>query len=333
MAEKRASIRDVASKAGLSPSLVSRILNRRPTAKSIPESTRKWVDECAAALKYTPNINAKRLFSRRSNVIALVLPSFENRLECIFYNHHLAEFFAGLEPALAAVHYRLMLIFNDTNFVAEKEYLSLFRSHAVDGMLVWGACDGENYWSELADEHVPLLFLTSHTVPGCEFNYVDHDYRTAGRLAAGELLRQGCRRLGWIGGTAGHAVTREMEEGIRCELEAAGGELIPEYGNYQPEQAVACALRLLQVRPAIDGLLISNARPAQALLMRLRAAGIEAPPIAACDSCPPDVEENLLPRVIMDDRTLAVRGVEALVRMIEDNTYRIAWHCPVRLIS
>ena len=64
-------IRDVAKKAGVAPSTVSRVVANSP---SISEKTKKKVRQVMDELNYYPNVNAQGLASSRSKTFGLILP-------------------------------------------------------------------------------------------------------------------------------------------------------------------------------------------------------------------------------------------------------------------
>ncbi len=109
MEKKRCNIRDLAKAAGLSAGTVSRILNNRPGDMKIPETTRARVVELARKMEYVPNIHAQRLFSKRSGVIGLIIPSAERNGSPVFGCTHLSHVLAGMERELDATFRRLEL--------------------------------------------------------------------------------------------------------------------------------------------------------------------------------------------------------------------------------
>ena len=72
----RATIRDVAKKAGYSISTVSLVLNNKNV--SIPQSTRDKVLAAVKALDYRPNQLAVSMVTKKTNVIGLIIPDNSN---------------------------------------------------------------------------------------------------------------------------------------------------------------------------------------------------------------------------------------------------------------
>ena len=74
--KKKITIKDIAREAGISPAAVSLILNDRPCR--ISEEKRQLVREIARRENYVVNQAAKSLATRKSHMLALILPDIEN---------------------------------------------------------------------------------------------------------------------------------------------------------------------------------------------------------------------------------------------------------------
>ena len=69
-------LKDVAKKANVSPSTVSRVMSN---SKDISENTRKKVTKIMDELGYVPNITARKLVTNQSNTIGLVLRQSQSK--------------------------------------------------------------------------------------------------------------------------------------------------------------------------------------------------------------------------------------------------------------
>lgn len=76
------SIKDVAKKAGVSPSTVNLVLNNHP---KIPEDTKKKVLKAVAELGYVPHYSARSLSSRQTRTIAVVVPQISHIFSIPFF--------------------------------------------------------------------------------------------------------------------------------------------------------------------------------------------------------------------------------------------------------
>ena len=107
---RHSNIREVATAAGVSTGAVSSVLNNRLGHVRIAEKTRQHILDTARRLKYAPNVNAKRLFNKRSGVIALVVPSYEKMGQHIFEDDHVVRMLSGLERGLAVVRHEVCTV-------------------------------------------------------------------------------------------------------------------------------------------------------------------------------------------------------------------------------
>ena len=222
MKRSTCSIRDLAEYVNVSPSTVSRVLNNKKSNVSITEATRRKIMKAAKKLNYTPNIHAKRLFGDKTNIIGLLVPSYERLGMHIFEDNHLVRIISGLEKSLRVNKYNLLLLFNDKDFVPQKRYLQLFREKQIDGLLVWGALEDDDYWDELRDSGFPYLFLVNAPREREKFNHIVVDPYKATCKITDILLDKGHRKIAWIRGRDDIALTRCQARAIDDTLKRAG---------------------------------------------------------------------------------------------------------------
>ncbi len=328
------SIRDVANHVGVSPGTVSRVLNNRMGKLHVSDKTREAILSGARELNYVPNIHAKRLFSRRSDVVALVLPTVENLGRSIFRDNHLIEYFSGLQTALAETGYRLLMVFNDQKFVEDKDYLSLFRERSIDAMLVWGACEGETFWEEAINEHYPVMFLTSPSFARDKCNFWFHDYVQAGELAAQYLCGKGHRHIGLVGGFRNHGVIRDLENGIGSVIAKYSGVTIERiYGSYSACDKIMMR-EFLELQPEITAVMAVNVQLAEAFDAQLKASGIKRKiEIVVCDCSVESLEKSIYPHVRVNDYELGRKSLEKILKLVDGEQEKVQDLCSVELIT
>ncbi|KKB93182.1 MULTISPECIES: LacI family DNA-binding transcriptional regulator [Bacillus] len=117
-------IKDIAEKAGVSVTTVSRVINNHPY---VSEDKRKRVFEAMESLEYTRNIHAVHLSKGFSNMIGVVLPTVNLP--------YFAELIAGIADAAAESGVHLSLF--QTNYEVQKEIfaLSQLKQRQVDGLI------------------------------------------------------------------------------------------------------------------------------------------------------------------------------------------------------
>jgi LacI family transcriptional regulator len=288
---KPCSIREVARRAGVASSTVSRVLNNRMGALRVAASTREKIIATARQLNYTPNVNALRLFSKRVGVIGLVAPSFRRTGTHILEDRHLTWIISGLEGLMNERRHNLLLLFNDDDFIREKRYLNLFRERNVDGLLIWGAREHEAFWGELAEAGWPHLFLTSLPADSETVNFLASDYEQAGYVTVRHLLAKGHRQLAWLGGLPDTSPNRLLESGFARALAEQGMAMdavaTTRRVEYSKREGMAAVDEWLAQGVPFTALACADHNLADGALASLRHRRIKVPgqvAVACCDS-------------------------------------------------
>ncbi len=177
-------IKDVASKAGVSIATVSRVLNNRG---AISEATRKAVFQAMEELDYHPNEVARSLGKQRSKIIGLILPPLAHQ----FY----AELATSIEDAAYRHGYKLMLCNSFFDSEKEKSYVEMLRRNMVDGIIVGSHTGETDYFKNSRLPIVSVETIISDDIPA-----VVSDNFQGGSLATRHLLAKGCKNLVHISG-------------------------------------------------------------------------------------------------------------------------------------
>ena len=228
MMGKGSTIVDIARAIGVAPSTVSRVLNDAPTAKMVSPATRGRILSTARDLNYVPNLNARRLVTSKTKLIGIAIPwndeadpGGSTMIDRIF-----TETLAGIEKVLKIRGYRLLLIFNDAGFQSSKEHVRLFRENAVDGLIVWGARLGQDYWEEAAGSNI--VMVNSRHRQDSSIDYVGHDNFSAAYAISSRLIALGRRRIAYLDSYKDLSISAERLSGYRKALSDAGLETAPD---------------------------------------------------------------------------------------------------------
>lgn len=320
------SIREVAQHVGLSICTVSKVLNNCENFK-ILESTRKRVLEVAQELNYVPNINAKRLFQRKSGILGLIVPS-QTEGDNVFADHHFINIMSGMERCLADSNYSLLLKFNNKAIKDPAKYLKLLRNGSVDGLLIWGAHSSDiRYYRELAKNNVPHLFITSLPEPESNtgFNFIHSDYESSSERLTARLLERGCRKLLYLAGPEDGSVSQLMTAGINRAIQAEDVKLVTSAGRYLRENA--CARAMLHLKEeTFDGIIASSSKVALGAADAIRELGLPESGIqlVILDSALRD--EPVLwecGMALINDEEIGQAAIEGIVGLIEQKTEKI----------
>ena len=323
--EKGCNIRDVARKAGVSPGTVSRVLNNRMGRMQVSEATRALILRCAKELDYQPNINARRLFSRQSRVIGLVIPSIREIHGNIFADRHIMDLLCGIEQVLALQKYRLLLLFKDQEFMESGEYLSLYREKQIDGLLIWGSHRSESFWRELEKRNYPHVFITTYPDGLAEKSHVySADYASAACDVMRYLLKKKHRRILWAKPEPDSSLCFDLTEGFKrafqeteCSMRKVVSEVVC---GYSPEDGYSLMEELGEDRTKYSAILFSSCNSALGALDYCTRFGIRVPvetAIAACDNNDTGNVRAKITCSCCDDIRLGMLAAEALIAGIE----------------
>ncbi len=318
-------MRDVARRAGVSPGTVSRVLSNRMGRTQVSESTRRKILDAVHELNYVPNINARRLFSNKSGVLALVLPHFENPLRYIFEDQHLVRILNGLERTVSAAGYRILLIFADHNYLENKEYLKIFRSKQVDGIFIWGSYCRDNFYQELSENGFPHVFITTRPDYSEDDSiYFHHDYTGASYSVMRHLLEKGHRKIAWCANSDDvTSLQRELDLGIRRALRDAGlnwdDVIVPVRSNYLYSNGCQSAEKVYMRQLPVTALLLVSHDSTIGCYDYFMRHGISVPgdyALACCDSLLHEESLIRVTRAACDDVRLGQLAAQRLLAIL-----------------
>ena len=213
---KRISIKDVAKEAGVSASTVSYVLNDTPT-ESISEDTRKRVIAAVQKLEYVPNLNARSLSSRHSNLIGVLIPQTEPGKEFMFSNPFYGELLSSIEYTARQNGYHLLL----SGTQEDQCYLNIAQNRGVDGIIIVGTYPGENL-NALKRAGVPIVLVDSY-VKDPDFHTIGIEDKEGARMATRYLIEKGHRRIAFISGSIReYGVNIKRYQGYCDALKEAG---------------------------------------------------------------------------------------------------------------
>lgn len=212
---KRVSIKDVAREAGVSATTVSYVLNQNP-GETISAETTQRVLEAVRRLHYVPNLNARSLSSRRSNLIGVLIPQTEPGKEFMFSNPFYGELLSAIEYTARKNGYHLLL----SGTQEDQSYVNVAQNRGVDGIIIVGAYPGRNL-EELRGMNVPIVLVDSY-VKDAAFHTIGIEDREGARMATEYLIAKGHRDIAFVSGSIReHGVNSKRYQGYCDALAAA----------------------------------------------------------------------------------------------------------------
>ncbi len=181
----RPTIRDVASRAGVSKSLVSLVLRDAP---HVSDAKRRAVREAIDELGYRPNAVARSLVSKRTGVIGVVISDL--------HNPFFADVIDGVEEAASRSGYTALLSSGGRSAAREATAVDKLLDLRADGIILAGS-HLEAKRIAVASRSVPVVLLTRTSRVGSLDTVVTNDEAGA-RMAVDHLVGLGHRRIGHV---------------------------------------------------------------------------------------------------------------------------------------
>jgi DNA-binding LacI/PurR family transcriptional regulator len=203
-------IRQVAERAGVAISSVSRALSNHP---HVSPSIRVRVEEAARALNYSPNRIARELRSRRRLAVGVIIPDITNPF--------FTSVMEGIEVVLRRAGYALLLTNSNEDPQRERENAKLLLAEKVAGVLFTPSGPDDSVYRELVGNGVPIVAI-SRLPSGDPVDGVAVDGATGAASAVEHLLDLGHRRIAFINGPAWSSSVRERQAGYAAAFAARG---------------------------------------------------------------------------------------------------------------
>lgn len=205
----KATIKDVARVAGVSPSTVSRALHNNPR---ISEEVRARVRHVARELDFHPNQMARSLVNRRTRIVGIVFPgNVSKNLGNPFYPLVLQ----GLGHTASERRYHMLLATGSEAVSSLEAARQLVDSGYVSGLVLLAAEDAP--FLELG---VPVV-VVGHPTDADTWCYVDNNNVAAGYAATRYLLERGHRRIMFMGYDKQFIFTADRRKGYEQALREA----------------------------------------------------------------------------------------------------------------
>lgn len=236
----RATISDVAERAGVDRAVVSKVLSEDPSLR-VRAETRERVRRAASDLGYRPNFHARSLARSRASALGLLMPEG---------NPLFTEVMAGAEEVATE---RDLLLWTATHggHLSER-HRRLLQGGVVDALLVTGLDADVDAHKLFAETQVPVL-LVNRRSKGSD-RWVILDDTRAAEVATRHLLGLGHTRIAFLGGPAGVDTAERRLAGFRTAMRSAGVRI-------DPSLVVRAAYTSAAGGAAVDVLLQGSRRP------------------------------------------------------------------------
>ena len=288
----RPKLEDVAKRANVSKTTVSRVLNNRGylSQKTI-DNVYKAIEE----LNYQPNVVARQLFQKKTNIVGLLFPTVANPF--------FSELVEALEKKLYEIGYKVLIGNSMNNKEKETNYLNQLLSDQVDGLIVGTHNQGIQ---EYKYQNLPIVAIDR--VMNEDIPVVESDNYNGGKLATKLLIAQGAKNIIHTNGPI-DLQTPANRRRLAYEDTMKAYQLIPRTVtldfNISYVKKKQIFFQMFEDYPKIDGIFASNDIDAALILQVAKEKGLNVP----ADLLVVGYDGTLMIRSILPDLTTVIQPI------------------------
>lgn len=219
-------IRDVAEKAGVHPSTVSRVFSGKPT---ISNTTRQRVLAAADELGFQPNAIARSLSMQCTHTIAIAVShAFQGYFEDVFF----PQVMQGLLEVTSKYGFRVLVAGSNGHADEITQLLDIVGSRQADGIVMLSNRLDVDLISALQNQATPFVLIGRPDPSHEACAWVDSSDTMYTEQVINYLLGMGHQRIAYVGGDPDVLVTKERLHGYQIALQKAGISPLPEWVDY-----------------------------------------------------------------------------------------------------
>jgi LacI family transcriptional regulator len=303
-------MREVADRAGVAMSSVSRVLSGHP---DVSPKMRRVVMAAVRELGYQPDMLAQGLRRGKTFSVGFTVSDIANPV--------LAEIVTGAEKRLREAGYSLLLTNSEGDPELDVEHISLLERRRVDGLILSLAEENQPATvAALRQVAVPVVLVDRDIPPGVKARRAAFDHALGMGDAARHLLELGHRRFALITGGP-ERPARERRRAVEETLASAGGAatctVYP--GKFSVEHGRQATAEILASEPRATAIIAGGNMLMEGALLTLREAGVEVGrdiSFVGCDDVV--VAEVHQPPIAVVRRDIAAVGVAAAELLLAD---------------
>lgn len=212
---KKTTIKDVAKKADVSPSTVSRVISDNP---NISDLTKEKVKKIMNEMNYHPNEIARSLVTQKTHTLGLVMA---RQTEMAFANPFFSEIIQGISRSAQKKHYHLMISAAQNYKYEYEETIKLYKDGRVEGLILMASRVNDKLISSLKDINCPFVLIGRcpeyNDIPRVDNNNIKAAYKMTEFL-----IKNGSKNIALLSGPAEYIVSRDRLKGYKKALNDYG---------------------------------------------------------------------------------------------------------------
>jgi len=271
MAKRKINIKDVAARAEVHPSTVSRVMNPE-TRSMVSEAVAERITRIAGEMGYARSPLASGLRTGKSFTIGVIIPDLSNPV--------FPPVVRGIERTLGAEGYIAILADSDNSQKSERAIFDSMKSRHIDGLILATAHIQDPVVDNCIEDQLPVV-LVNRTIDAHDVAAVINNDELGIRLAVSHLRESGHRKIAFLGGPQNTSTGRDRYKAFLKLAQDGHFELNPElcvncpaFGTAVGYQAM---LEILDRKQAFSAVVAANDLLALGCYDALRERGLSCP--------------------------------------------------------
>ena len=312
---ERVTIREIARRAGISVSTVSRYLNQ---SGYVEQETAKRIAEAIEKTNYTPSIAARSLKTRKSQIVLLVVPDICN------------PFYSGIAKTvqqLVRERGYVMALYDSDESEQELPSVGIAKQMYAAGILMGSIDIKPEVIKALVRSNIPVVGLNAYQA--YPFDTVHVQGSDGSYLATQHLIQLGHRHIGFAGGTPGSMIANSRRDGYRRAMKEANLDMDPQdiiEKGFSQNDGYEMGQYFMKLNTLPTAICCANDQIALGLLSVLHEQGIPIPErvsVTGMDDIPyAQISNPSLTSVTNDPVAFSYEGVKMLFDRINGNEPR-----------
>ncbi|MCA1010660.1 LacI family DNA-binding transcriptional regulator [Halobacillus halophilus] len=215
-------IKEIAKKAGVSQSTVSKIINNYDDVGS---KTKQRVLDIMEEYGYRPTYSAQSLAKKVTKVIGVI---YAGKINANFNHPFFVDVVSSFKKTIGAQGYDLLFFSNEQFHKEDEDYLARCQHYNVDGCIIIGGEDVESSVYELDQSNIPCMGVDIE-LKGKQSAYIITDNYKVSSLAVEHFYLNGQRDIAFIGGNDESIVSQQRLDGFQQVMKTYGLQIRDEW--------------------------------------------------------------------------------------------------------
>ena len=245
----RVTQRDIARLAKVSQATVSRVTSGDDR---VEHDIRTRVEKVILEQNYLPDVRAQSLRNRRTGMIGLVIKRPQGG---IVNDPFYANLISSIMEELSETEFHLCVDCASNNDRHQSLYDEMLRTRRVDGLILVESEAADNRIQKLQTDRFPFV-LIGNPLHAAEVHSIDNDNVLASELLTKHLIKQGYKRIAFLGARSGITVSDDRIAGYQRALRGVQDDHLIFHSDFGSEAARTTAREMLSLDKRPDAIVV-----------------------------------------------------------------------------